>query len=88
MGHPHNNPSFKLVYLHVNYNELNGFTDSDWGSSDSRQSTTGLLAQYNKSIVLWGSKMQNTIATLSTAGAEYYSASKMAVETIYLRNLI
>ncbi len=31
--------------------------------------------------------MQKTIA-LSTAEAEYYSASEMAVEIIYLRNLI
>ena len=47
------------------------------------------MARYNNSIVLWRSRMQKTIA-LSTAEAEYYSASEIAVELeiIYLRNLI
>ncbi len=87
MGYLNNNPSFKLVYRRGNYNGLDGFADSDWGNSESRRSTTGLLARYNKSIVLWRSRMQKTNA-LSTAEAEYYSASEMAVEIIYLRNLI
>ncbi len=89
MGYLHSNPSFKLVYQRGNYDGLDGFADSDWGNSESRRSTTGLLARYNKSIVLWRSRMQKTIA-LSTAEAEYYSASEIAVrvEIIYLRNLI
>jgi hypothetical protein len=87
MGYVNSNPSFKLVYLRGNYNGLDGFADSDWGNSESRRSTTGLLALYNKSIVLWRSKMQKTIA-LSTAEAGYYPASEIAVEIIYLRNLI
>ena len=86
MGYLHSNPSFKLVYLRGNCNGLDGFADSDWGNSESRRSTTG-LARYNKSIVLWQSRMQKTIV-LSTAEAEYYSASEIAVEIIYLRNLI
>jgi hypothetical protein len=62
-------------------NWLDGFADSNWGNSESRLSTTGLLklARYNKSIVLWRSRMQKTIA-LSTAEAQYYSASEIAVE--------
>jgi len=91
MGYLNSIPSFKLVCLrHENYNGLDGFADSDWGNSESRLSTTGMLARYNKSIVLWRSRMQKTIA-LSTAEAEYYPASEMAVEKleiIYLRNLI
>ena len=51
------------------------------------RSTTGLLARYNKSIVLWRSKLQKTIS-LSTAEAEYYAASEIAIEIIYLRNLL
>ncbi len=86
MGYLNNNPSFKLVYRRRNYYGLDGFADSDWGNSESRRSSTGLLARYNKSIVLWRSRMQKTIA-LSTAEAEYYSASEIAVEIIYLRNL-
>jgi hypothetical protein len=87
MGYLNSNPSFKLVHQSGNYNGLDGFADSDWGNTESRRSTTGLLAPYNKSIVLWRSRMQKTIA-LSTAEAEYYSASEIAVEIIYLRNLI
>ncbi len=86
-GYHNSNPSFKLVYLRGNYNGLDGFADSDWGNSESRLSTTGLLARYNKSIVLWISKMQKTIA-LSTAEAECYSAFEIAVEITYLRNVI
>ncbi len=75
--------SYKKSY----YNGLDGFADAKWGNSESRRSTTGLLARYNKSIVLWRSRMQKTIA-LSTAEAEHDSGSEMAVEIIYLRNLI
>jgi hypothetical protein len=44
------------------------------------------MALYNKSIVQWRSKLQKTIS-LSTAEAEYYAASKMAIEVIYPSNL-
>ena len=37
--------------------------------------------------VLWRSKLQKTTA-LSTAEAEYYSASTAATEVLYLRNLL
>jgi hypothetical protein len=63
-----------------------GFADSDWGNSVSRRSTTGLMARFNETIMLWRSKMQKTIS-LSTAEAEYYAASEMAIEVIYLQNL-
>jgi hypothetical protein len=46
-----------------------------------------MLAQYNKAIVLWRSRMQKTTA-LPTAETEYYSASEIAVEIIHPRNLI
>jgi hypothetical protein len=43
------------------------------------------MARYNETFVLWHSKMQKTIS-LSTAEAEYYA--QMAIEVIYLRNLL
>jgi hypothetical protein len=85
MGYLNSNPSFKLVFWRGNKNELDGFSDPDWGNSESRRSTTELLVRYNLSIVLWRSRMQRMIA-LSTAEAEYYSASEIAVEIIYLAN--
>ena len=45
------------------------------------------MARYNKTIVQWRSKLQKTIS-LSTAEAEYYAASEMAIEVMYLRNLL
>ncbi len=49
MGYLHSNPSFKLLYqLHNqrgNYNGLDCYIDSDWGNSESRWSTPGLLAR-------------------------------------------
>jgi hypothetical protein len=45
------------------------------------------MARYNKLILQWLSKLQRTIS-LSTAEAEYYAASKTAIEVIYLGNLL
>ena len=80
-------PSLKITYWNGANGGLDGFTDSDWGNSVSRKSTTGLIARYNRTPILWRSRMQKTVA-LSSAEAEYYSASEMAVEIIYLRNLL
>ena len=87
MGYLIYRPSLKLTYRRDAVGGLDGFTDSDWGNSVSRRSTTGIVARYNRAPILWRSKMQKTVA-LSTAEAEYYSASEMAVEVIYLRNLL
>ena len=46
-----------------------------------------MMARYNKSIVYWRSKMQKTVS-LSMAEAENYAASEMAIEILYLRNLL
>ncbi len=87
MGHLIHRSSLKLKYHRGAVGGLDDFTDSDLGNSVSRQSTTGLVAQYNRAPIPWRSKMQKTVA-LSTAEADYYSASKMAVEVIYLHNLL
>jgi hypothetical protein len=64
-----------------------GFADADWANSLTRHSTTGNHFLYNGTIISWRSKLQKTIA-LSTAEAEYYSASRATVEVIYLRQLL
>ena len=64
-----------------------GFADADWANSLTTHSTTGNLFLYNGTPISWRSKLQKTIA-LSTAEAEYYSASRAAVEVIYLRQLL
>ena len=82
-------PSFKLTYRRRTGVDdgLSGFADSDWGNSSSRRSTSGNLCLYNRSPVMWRLKLQKTTA-LSTAEAEYYSASTAATEVLYLRNLL
>jgi hypothetical protein len=42
-----------------------------------------MLMLYNKSPISWKSKMQKTTA-LSTAEAEYYSASRADMEVLYI----
>ncbi len=83
------NPSFKITYQRRDgqSNLLSGYADSDWGNSSSRRSTSGKLMLYNKLRISWKSKMQKTTA-LSTAEAEYYSASTAAMEVLYLRYLL
>ena len=83
-------PSLKLAYrrrIGASRDLLSGFADSDWGNSSSRRSTSGNLMLYNKAPIMWKSKMQKTTA-LSTAEAEYYSASTAASEVLYLRKLL
>ncbi len=48
---------------------------------------SGNLCVYNSCQILWRSKLQKTTA-LSTAEAEYHSASTAATEALYLRNLL
>ena len=65
---------------------MSGYANADWGNSSSRRSTSGMIMMYNKSPIMWKSKMQKTTA-LSTAEAEYYSeqaASAAGCEVLYL----
>ena len=82
MGYLEAKPSFKLSYQIGGSEGLDGFADSDWGNSITLRSTTG-----NRRVIMWRSKMQKTVS-LSTAEAKYYSASDMAIEVVYLRNLL
>ena len=74
-------PSFKIKYRSgMKLVDLwSGYADAEWGKSSSRRSTSGIVMLYNKSPIMWKSKMQKTTA-LSTAEAEYYSASAAGCE--------
>ncbi len=83
-----------LPSMHIAYRRrqqsgdlLSCFADSDWGNSESRRSTSGNMIMYNGAPITWRSKMQKTTA-LSTAEAEYYSASTAATEVMYIRDLL
>ena len=77
-------PSFKIKYRSGMklVDLLSGYADADWGNSSSRRSTSGIIMLYNKSPIMWKSKMQKTTA-LSTAEAEYYSASAAGCEVLH-----
>ncbi len=80
-------PSFKIKYrLGTKLIDLLfGYADADCGNSSSRRPTSGMVMLYNKSPIMWKSKMQNTTA-FSTAEAEYYSAA--GCEVLYLWDLL
>ena len=58
MGYLEANPSFKLTYQIGGSEGLDGFANSYWGNSITRRSTTGLVALYNRGVIMWRSKMQ------------------------------
>ena len=69
-------------------NTLWGYVDSDWaGCPDSRRSTSGFVFMLNGAAISWRSKRQPTVA-LSSAEAEFISASAMVQKVIYLRKFL
>ena len=68
--------------------ELNGFCDSDWGTSEDRRSITGYGFQLCKSgpLISWKSRKQQTVA-LSTCEAEYMALAAATQEAKFLRQL-
>ena len=69
-------------------NTLWGYVDSDWaGCPDSHRSTSGFVFMLNGASISWRSKRQPTVA-LSSAEAEFISASAMVQEVIFLRKFL
>ncbi|KAB2608513.1 hypothetical protein D8674_011681 [Pyrus ussuriensis x Pyrus communis] len=64
---------------------LIGFCDSDWGGSlEDSKSTSGYAFSFGSGVFSWASIKQNCVA-LSTAEAEYISASEATTQAIWLR---
>ena len=69
-------------------NRLWGCVDADWaGCPDTRKSTSGYVFMLNGVTVSWRSNCQPVVA-LSTAEAEFISASAMVQEVIFLRKFL
>ncbi|XP_060673958.1 secreted RxLR effector protein 161-like [Ziziphus jujuba] len=69
-------------------NKLIGYTDNDWaGSIDDCKSTSGYLFCLSTKLISWSSKKQRTVA-LSSAEAEYISATDGSSEAVWLRRLL
>ena len=80
---------FKLTYQKSkNCLKIVGFSDSDWGSSEDRKSTTGYYFTLNEghTAVSWKSKKQRTVA-LSSREAEYMALTATTQEAIFLSML-
>ena len=65
-----------------------GSVDSDWaGDADSRRSYGGYAFHLHGGVMSWRSK-QHAFVSLSTAEAEFVSASSAAKEAVWLRRLL
>ncbi len=75
-------------HLEIQPNVLWGYVDSDWaGCPDSSRFTSGFVFVLNGAAISWRSKRQPTVA-LSSAQAEFISASPMVQELIFLRKFL
>jgi len=61
--------------------------DSSFADGDDMRSRTGFIAMMCGAPVVWGSKLQSTVA-LSTVEAEYMALSAVVQEVLFLRQLI
>ena len=67
---------------------LMGFCDADWGGSeDDSRSTSGYAFGFGSGVFSWASMKQNSVA-LSTAEAEYVSASEATAQVMWLRTIL
>ena len=65
---------------------LNIFCDADWAGGSDRKSTSGYVITIAGGAVAWSSKKQASVA-LSTAEAEYISATHAAKQVLWHRSL-
>ena len=80
--------SYGVVFQAEKDNKLVGYSDSDWaGSIDDRKSTSGNVFFLGTKPISWSSKKQSTVA-MSSAEAEYISASGAACEAVWLRRIL
>jgi hypothetical protein len=83
--------NFSLTYggddEDVQNTDLNIFCDADWGNdSADRKSISGFVITMAGGAVSWSSKKQQTVA-LSTAEAEYVSATHVTKQVLWHRSL-
>ncbi|CAL2244033.1 unnamed protein product [Prunus armeniaca] len=76
---------YGLEYVKGKWAVLIGYCDNDWsGSVDDSKSTSGYAFSFGSGVFAWASVKQNCVA-LSTAEAEYISASEATTQAIWLR---
>jgi hypothetical protein len=76
---------YVLTYGGINSNtDINIYCDADWASHTDRKSVSGYVVTIAGGAVAWSSKKQNTVA-LSTAEAEYISATHVSKQVLWHR---
>ena len=76
---------YGLMYEKGKKAVLMGYCDSDWGGSiEDSKSTSGYAFSFGSGVFSWASVKQNCVA-LSTAEAEYVSASEATTQAIWLK---
>lgn len=77
--------TYGIEYKREKTATLIGYCDADWaGSEDDSRSTSGYIFSFGSGIFSWASVKQTSVA-LSTAEAEYVSASEATAQVIWLR---
>ena len=80
--------TYSLVYNGGSSAGLTACTDSDWGSDPtSRLSQTGFYLKLADGLISWTSRVQKTIAYLSTE-AEYMALSDCTCQVTWIRSLL
>ena len=68
-------------------NTCGGYSDSNWGGSQDRRSTSGYVFLMNTGAISWASKKQSVVA-LSSTEAEYMALTQAIKEVLWLRTLL
>jgi hypothetical protein len=80
--------NFGILYKKIKDYQLVGYCDADYaGDYDTRRSTNGYSFSLGSRIISWCSKRQPTVA-LSSAKAEYRSATMAAQVSTWLKQLM
>ena len=64
-----------------------GYSDSDWGGSKDRKSTSGYIFRWGDATITWRSSKQTCVA-LSTAEAEYVALAAATQEGLWIGEMI
>jgi hypothetical protein len=81
-------PKFGLWYTKGSTFDLIGYSNADYaGCKIDRKSTSGTCQFLGSSLVSWASKKQNSVA-LSTAEAEYITASHCCAQLFWMRQTL
>jgi hypothetical protein len=77
-----------LVYKRGGPEDLQGYTDADWGNClSTRRSLTGYLLLFNGHLISWQTKKQ-PVVSLSSCEAEYRALTDFSCELLWLRQFL